>query len=114
MLDISREAADSFVNDTLPLGTRRQTPQDYVEQVSATTGMPYVLVRSNMEKIAAALAEMERVLAGLTRGLDLSVLDAGAVSGRSGLSFFPAPIPSASFCPATRPACIRSGFPRSR
>ena len=37
------EAAEHFLNETLPLdpatGTT-QTPQDYIEQVSATTGMP--------------------------------------------------------------------------
>ena len=89
LLDISREAADRFLRGTLTVGADRQSPQDYVEQVSATTGMPFALVRRNMDKIAAALEEMPRVLAGLTRGLDLAVLDASGVSGRSTLSFYP-------------------------
>ena len=48
-----------------------------MRQLSATTGMPHVLVRRNMEKIASVLAEMPTVLRGLTRGLDLSILDSG-------------------------------------
>ena len=62
-------------NDTLPLDPRSgtmQTPQDYVEQVSATTGMPFSNVRRNMLKVHGVLSKVEEVLAGLTRGLDLS------------------------------------------
>ena len=67
-----------------------QTPQQYVEQVSATTGMPFSNVRRNMLKVHGVLDKVEEVLAGLTRGLDLSVLDAGygTVHGQM-LSFFP-------------------------
>ena len=86
LLDICRRAADIFANDTLPLGDTPQTPQDYVEQLSATTGLPYVLVRNNMAKIRGVMAEMEQVLRGLTRGVNLEVLDRG-FSG--GLSYFP-------------------------
>jgi acyl-CoA reductase-like NAD-dependent aldehyde dehydrogenase len=86
LLDISREAADHFLHGSLPIGDDRQTQQDYIEQVSATTGMPFVLVRRNMDKISAALSEMPRVLEGLTRGLDLTVLDTGA---NARLSFYP-------------------------
>ena len=89
LLDISREAADRFLRGTLTVGADRQSPQDYVEQVSATTGMPFALVRRNMDKIAAALEEMPRVLAGLTRGLDLSVLDAGMSAAGPALSYVP-------------------------
>lgn len=86
LLDICRRAADIFANDTLPLGDTPQTPEDYVDQLSATTGLPYVLVRNNMAKIRGVMAEMEQVLRGLTRGVNLEVLDRG-YSG--GLSFFP-------------------------
>jgi acyl-CoA reductase-like NAD-dependent aldehyde dehydrogenase len=44
------------------------------------------MVRRNMHKIATVLAEMETVINGLTRNLDLNVLDAG-YSGN--LSYFP-------------------------
>ena len=108
-------AAEHFLNGAPPLGDATQSPQDYVEQVSATTGMPHVLVRRNMQKIAGMLAEMRSVLAGLTRNLDLKILDAGSgeLNGQA-LSFFRADGRSASCCPAIRPAFIRSGFPHSR
>jgi acyl-CoA reductase-like NAD-dependent aldehyde dehydrogenase len=90
LLEICRETADRFANDALPIGSETQTRDDYVEQVSATTGMPYVLVRRNMDRIAAVLREMPAVLRGLTRGLDLHVLDTGVgeANGHT-VSFFP-------------------------
>ena len=90
LIAICAKAADSFANDTLPLGDTPQTPQDYVEQLSATTGLPHVLVRRNMSKIRGVLAEMESVLRGLTRNLDLRVLDTGfSTTGSQPLSYFP-------------------------
>jgi hypothetical protein len=93
LVKMAGKAANHFLNDTLPLdpesGTM-QTPQQYIEQVSATTGMPFSNVRRNMMKVHGVLDKVEEVLAGLTRGLDLSVLDAGygTVHGQM-LSFFP-------------------------
>ncbi len=52
-------------------------PEEYVRRLSATSGLPETLCRLNMEKIRTVLAGMADVLAGLTRGLDLSALDAG-------------------------------------
>ena len=86
LIDICGRAAGYFATDTLPLGDTPQTPQDYVEQLSATTGLPYGLVRANMDKIRGVMAEMEQVLRGLTRGVPLEVLDTGYAAG---LSFFP-------------------------
>jgi hypothetical protein len=77
LLEICKQAAAHFLEDELPLGDTPQSPEDYVRQLSATTGMPHVLVRRNMKKIAGVLTEMRTVLAGLTRGLDLALLDAG-------------------------------------
>lgn len=54
-----------------------QGPEEYVRRLSATSGLPETLCRFNMEKIRAVLAGMADVLSGLTRGLDLSALDAG-------------------------------------
>jgi len=90
LVDICVRAAEHFLNDMLPLGDELQTPKDYVRQVSATTGLPYVLVRKNMQKIHTMLAEMRNVLNGLTRNLDWEVLDRGfgEVEGHA-LSFFP-------------------------
>ena len=52
--------------------------------------MPHVHVRRNMLKVHGVLAQVDEVLGGLTRGLDLSLLDAGIgmVAGRA-VSFFP-------------------------
>ena len=84
LVAMAGRAAEHFLNDTLPLdpesGTM-QTPQDYIEQVSATTGMPFSNVRRNMLKVHGVLSKVDEVLAGLTRGLDLSVLDAGLRHG---------------------------------
>ena len=77
LLDRCREAADAFMHATLPLGTDSQGPEDYVEQLSATTGMPYAMVRGNMQRVATVLTNLTDILHGLTRGLDLTVLDRG-------------------------------------
>lgn len=80
LIAICRQAAERFVSAELPLdpdqGTT-QTFETYVKQLASTTGSPEALGRSNGEKIRFMLAEMERVLGGLTRGLDLRVLDRG-------------------------------------
>ena len=87
---ICTRAADHFTDDSLPLGDSTQTPDDYVHQVSATTGLPYVLARRNMLKIKSMFANMESVLNGLTRNLDWELLDRGfgEFEGHA-LSFFP-------------------------
>jgi len=80
LVEICQRAAELFRDGELPLDPEDsavQGPDDYVRQLSGTTGMPETLVRANMDKIHFVLSEMERVLGGLTRGLDLSVLDAG-------------------------------------
>jgi acyl-CoA reductase-like NAD-dependent aldehyde dehydrogenase len=90
LLEMTREAAAIFLNDTLPLGDERQRPDDYVEQLSATTGMPYVMVRRNMQRVASVMENVGAILTGLTRGLDPGVLDRGfgQVNGHV-VSFFP-------------------------
>ena len=74
---LCEKASGHFLTGTLPLGDAQQTPEDYIEQTSATTGSPWVMVRRNMEKIAGVMANMSGVLRGLTRNLDLSILDRG-------------------------------------
>lgn len=90
LVAMCRQAADYFLNETLSLGTDPQTPEDYVKQVSATTGLPHVMARKNMQKIRSMFAEMENVLNGLTRNIDWDVLDRGfgEVEGHP-VSFFP-------------------------
>ena len=80
LLAICKRASELFVSAELeldPLDGVRQSAEDYLHSLSVTTGMPLALCRANMEKIRFVLAEMETVLGGLTRGLDLSVLDTG-------------------------------------
>ena len=93
LVRMAGRAAEHFLKDTLPLDPESgstQAPDQYVEQVSATTGMPFSNVRRNMMKVHGVLDKVEEVLGGLTRGLDLSVLDEGfgTVRGQM-LSFFP-------------------------
>lgn len=77
LVEICGRAAEVFVEGELPLGEGVQSPEEYIAQLSATTGMPQSLCRRNSEKIRLALSEMGDVLDGLTRGMSLSVLDAG-------------------------------------
>ena len=80
LVAICQRAADLFLRAELPLGDDGQTPDDYVAQVSATTGLPQSLARANMDKIHRAGVEMPAVLNGLTRGLDLTWLRPVAVA----------------------------------
>src|SRR3954454_8947858 len=90
LLDLCVRAAGIFEHEGLPAGDAEQTPDDYVQQLSATTGMPHVLVRRNMRKIASVLTEMPAILRGLTRGLDLSILDSGhGEHGGHAISYYP-------------------------
>jgi hypothetical protein len=93
LVAMAADAAERFMSATLPLDPIdgvTQSPDEYVAQLSATTGLPHVLVHRNMRKIHGVLSRMGDVIGGLTRGLDLSVLDTGV--GESGgrlFSFFP-------------------------
>jgi acyl-CoA reductase-like NAD-dependent aldehyde dehydrogenase len=80
LVDICTRGAEIFTEE----------PADYISQVSATTGLPHVLVERNMLKIKSMFANMESVLNGLTRGIDWELLDRGfgKLDGRT-LSFFP-------------------------
>ena len=50
LVELCARAADAFVNDTLPVGDEAQTPDDYVHQLSATTGLPPLRVRGDHEE----------------------------------------------------------------
>lgn len=79
MLAICKRAAAFFAEGELPVepGGALQGPEDYVRQLSSTSGLPQALCRFNMEKVRGALDNMEDILSGLTRGLDLAALDSG-------------------------------------
>jgi acyl-CoA reductase-like NAD-dependent aldehyde dehydrogenase len=86
LIAICNRAAGFFLDGTLSIGDVEQTPRDYVEQLAATTAMPHVMIRRNMQKIHSMMTSMESVLTGLSRNLDSRVLDEG-FSGA--LSYFP-------------------------
>ena len=77
LLRICQKAADLFAHSSLPLGDAQQTREDYIRQVSATTGLPFALARKNVDKIQGVMAQMEKVLNGMTRHLDFQILDRG-------------------------------------
>ncbi|MBI3874815.1 MAG: aldehyde dehydrogenase, partial [Verrucomicrobia bacterium] len=78
LLDICSRAGELFLEGTLPLGEgHTQSPQQYLETLSTTSGLPHVMVRRNMQKVFQSLANMKTVLNGLTRGLDRHILDHG-------------------------------------
>jgi acyl-CoA reductase-like NAD-dependent aldehyde dehydrogenase len=77
ILAIYKKAADLFLNGTLPCGDAELTFADYVRNLSATTGSPMVFCDRNARKVAYVLGNIEEVIGGLTRGLDLEALDRG-------------------------------------
>ena len=91
LIEMSSHAADVFMNNTLPLGDKgdTQSPQQYIETLSDTSGLPHALVRRNMNRISTVLSQMETILRGLTRGLDLSIIDKGfGEQGGIAVSYF--------------------------
>jgi acyl-CoA reductase-like NAD-dependent aldehyde dehydrogenase len=103
LIEICGRAGAQFLEGTLPLGGggATQSPQQYVETLSATSGLPWVMVRANMAKIHNALSHIGTILNGLTRGLDLSILDHGF--GQR-LSFYPAGKSLGVVMPSNSPA----------
>ena len=79
LLDITAKAGDLFLNGTLSLGDKghTQSPQEYIATLSRTSGLPHIMVKRNMTKIHYAMTNMRTILNGLSRGLDLSVIDRG-------------------------------------
>ncbi len=65
------------------------SPDDYIESLSETSGLPHALVTRNMNKIYQVFTELPTILNGLTRGLPLEVLDAGSgMQGDVPVSYF--------------------------
>lgn len=77
LVDRCKKAGELFVGGTLAIGDGTQTPNDFIAQQSATTGMPLAMCRANLEKNAFVLQNMGRILECLTRGLDLAILTRG-------------------------------------
>ena len=74
-----KRAGEIFLHDTLPVGTagHTQSPEDYVQQLSTTSGLPHSLIRMNLNRLGGIFSQIDTILRGLTRGMDLDVLDRG-------------------------------------
>ncbi|MBI1371617.1 MAG: aldehyde dehydrogenase family protein [Phycisphaera sp.] len=77
LLAICAKAGELFMKAELPFGDTTQTADQYIDNLSQTSGLPHTLVRANMAKVHEVFVEMPIILKGLTRGIDLKVLDAG-------------------------------------
>ena len=77
LISMCKAAAHLFTTADLPLNGGMQSPTVYLRQVSGTTGLPETLCEQNMGKIRGVLENIDTVLDGLTRGLDLRILDTG-------------------------------------
>ena len=107
LIQLSARAGDLFLNGTLPCGDHghTQTPRQFIETLSATSGLPHVMVQRNMAKIHHALSNMQTVLNGLSRGLDLSILDAGwGEQFGTRLTFCPTTVALGLVMPSNSPA----------
>ena len=107
LIAISHKAGDLFMNGTLPVGDRghMQSPEDYIATLSRTSGLPHIMVKRNMVKITASLQNMRVVLNGLTRGLDLSVIDRGfGEQAGTPVSYYPTTKSLGLIMPSNSPA----------
>ncbi|MFO0815108.1 MAG: aldehyde dehydrogenase family protein [Gemmatales bacterium] len=77
LFEISKKAADLYLHGTLEVGGEAQSPDEFVRQQSATTGLPYSMCRNNMKKNHFVLDNMASILDALTRGLNPEILRAG-------------------------------------
>jgi len=107
LIEMSAKAGDLFLNGTLTLGDQghTQSQQQYIETLSLTSGLPHVMVKRNMAKIHYALTHLQVVLNGLSRGLDLSIIDQG-IGEQFGtkLAFFPTAKALGLVMPSNSPA----------
>ena len=104
LIGMYAKAADYFATGTLPVGDQEQTFDDYIRCLSSTTGSPMVFCRRNAGKVEYVLRNVEEVLGGLTRGLDLSILDTGyGVHNGRMAAFYPAADAFGAILPSNSP-----------
>ena len=104
LIGMYRKAADYFAQDTLTVGDQPQTFDDYIRCLSSTTGSPMVFCRRNAAKVEYVLRNVEEVLGGLTRGLELSILDAGfGMQGGRMQAFYPTTSSFGAILPSNSP-----------
>ncbi|MEM1084876.1 MAG: aldehyde dehydrogenase family protein [Verrucomicrobiota bacterium] len=105
LADYCEQAAELFMHADLPIGDGTQSPQQYIESLSALTRLPHTLVRMNMGKIHAAMSEVRTVIGGLTRKMPLEIFDKGLTQvGDLTINFFPATTSLGVSLPSNAPA----------
>src|SRR6266403_2141091 len=77
ILKMVKKAGELYAKAELPCGDGSQTPDQFARLQSATTGLPEHMCKFNMEKNEFVLANMDKILDSLTRGLDLDILSRG-------------------------------------
>lgn len=77
LVAMCKKAGELFETGTLAVGDSQQTPEDFIQQQSATTGMPISMCRANVTKNAFVLKNIDKILDSLTRGLSLDILARG-------------------------------------
>ncbi|QDT64152.1 aldehyde dehydrogenase family protein [Calycomorphotria hydatis] len=77
LIAMCKDAGDYFLHETLEVGTGTQTPDEYCQIQSASTGLPINMCKFNMSKSAYVLKNMDEILDALTRGLPLDILSKG-------------------------------------
>jgi acyl-CoA reductase-like NAD-dependent aldehyde dehydrogenase len=102
-----RRLASCSCKATLPLGDKGHTQSriEYIETLSATSGLPHVMVQRNMQKIHHAMTHVGVVLNGLTRGLDALVIDRGyGEQSGAAVSYYPTTNALGLVMPSNSPA----------
>lgn len=77
LIRLCGKAGEHYLNDSLKMGNRDVTPDEFCVLQSASTGLPVSMCRGNMTKNAFVLRNMESILDALTRGLPLEILARG-------------------------------------
>ena len=79
LISIGAKAGEIFLKGNVKIGVENETqsPDEYIETLSSTSGLPNVMVKRNMDKIYYALTHMDMILNGLTRGIEPAILDSG-------------------------------------
>jgi acyl-CoA reductase-like NAD-dependent aldehyde dehydrogenase len=77
LIERCKHAGELFESGTVSIGNCTQSPDEFVQQQSATTGMPISMCKANVTKNAFVLKNIDQILDCLTRGLDLNILARG-------------------------------------
>ncbi|QDT35740.1 aldehyde dehydrogenase family protein [Stratiformator vulcanicus] len=77
LIAMCKQAGEFYLNDTLEVGSGTQTPAEFCQLQSASTGLPVNMCKANMAKCAYVLKHMDEILDALTRGLPLEILARG-------------------------------------